>query len=141
MKCPNCGHEFQSPGTALVAPQIAEAVREEATARKAREAVLRHAAEIVFTYHRDLFGHSPTRCRLTPSKERFILARLRENDGEVSELLYAADGARRDPNLNGNNERGVTYLGIENVYRNRERVERLVGLSGWDGRGYHPFLG
>jgi len=141
MRCPKCGCDFEPEVTALAVSVNAAAVRAQTDSRKLREAAYRHAAEIVFKFWREFFGHSATRCRLTATKERFIVARLRENDGDVSELLYAAEGARRDPALNGENDRGVKYLGVENIYRNRERVERLVGLTKWAGTSRHPFLG
>jgi hypothetical protein len=58
-------------------------------------------------------------------RERLLVARLNENGGNVSELLYAIDGALRDPWHNGVKD-GEKRLGIQHVMRGREKVEELA---------------
>jgi hypothetical protein len=73
-------------------------------------------------------------------RERLIATRLRENRHDVSELLYAVDGAKRDRNLMGENERGRKYDGIETIFRDRGQVERLAQLGRYTAGAIHPQL-
>jgi len=70
-----------------------------------------------------------------------ITARLRENGADVTELLYAVDGALRDDWIMGRAPKtnGQTYNGIETIFRERAQVERLVALVPAK-RPEHPFL-
>ena len=93
-------------------------------------------AELVFAYWAAKMGHEGT--RLDDKRLRRLMARLRENEGDVHELLYVVDGARRDPNLQGQNARGTTYDGIETLFRDRGQVERLAGLVKYTYGKPHP---
>jgi hypothetical protein len=71
-------------------------------------------------------------------REAVLRTRLKENHNDLSELLFAADGARKDRNLMGENERGRKYDGIETIYRDRAQVERLATLGGYKRGIIHP---
>jgi hypothetical protein len=64
----------------------------------------------------------------TPKRSKLLVARLREEPGTVEEkvagLMVAVDGALLDPWFNGE-ETGRTYLELDNIFRNRDRVEKL----------------
>jgi uncharacterized protein YdaU (DUF1376 family) len=102
------------------------------------EAALHLAVETAFAYWQARLGHPGA--ILDRKRASRIEARLRENGGDVSELLYAVDGALRDDWLMGRDAKSHRrYDGIETVFRDREQVERLVASV--PGRnGQHPFL-
>jgi hypothetical protein len=86
-------------------------------------------AELVFAYWQAQLNHRDAlfdRKRLSRLRER-----LRENSGNVHELLYVVDGTLKDQNLMGQNERGRKYDGIETIFRERAQVERLAALGGF----------
>jgi hypothetical protein len=65
---------------------------------------------------------------------KVIIKRLDAGD-TVNELLFAIDGAKKDPNLMGQNERNQRFDRISTIFRNREQVERLAELGGYrDGK-------
>lgn len=107
--------------------------------RQTREAALRLGAEVTFKYWAARMGRTDS-TRLDRKREARLVSRLRENGGDVSELLYAVDGALRDDWLMGRDAHAPRkYDGIETLFRDRAQVERLVGLA--PGRnGQHPFL-
>lgn len=117
---------------------MASVERETAT-RKTREAALHLGAQVVFTYWRAKMGKT-VRSLLDPKRETRLISRLRENGGDVSELLYAVDGATRDEFLMGRDDRAARpYNGIETIFRDRAQVERLVALVK-QRQEQHPFL-
>ena len=95
-----------------------------------REAALALAVEIVFRYWQAKMNKSG-RVILDDKRGRYIKARLRENGCDVSELLYAIDGAKRDDWLMGrcDNSR-KKFNGIQQLFRDREQVENLVEQLG-----------
>lgn len=90
--------------------------------RLAADQLLEMQAEFIFTYWANKFDHLNT---LADDKRlRQIKARLRENGGDVGELLYALDGAKHDKHLMGENERNTVYDGVQTLFRDRAIVER-----------------
>lgn len=72
------------------------------------------------------------RSQYTPKKRAMLRSRWRElkgDDGEREALLkLAVDGAVGDSFFSGA-ETGKAYLEFENLFRNSERVEKLIGLA------------
>ena len=136
MKCPKCGHDFEPEVVALAVSVNTAAIRAQTDSRKLREAAYRHAAErVVFPFWRERTGRTE-RTLYDSKRERYILARLRENGGNVSELLFAVDGlAKSEFHCREGQD------GIEQVFRDRSQVEKFCRLAKWDGRRPHPFLG
>lgn len=106
--------------------------------RRAFDNYCRVCAELVFAYWSAKYDHG--RAILDDERERYITRRLRENDGDVSELLWALDGGLRDEWVMGTarNARhkndGITYL-----FQSRERVEQLADLTPGGKKGRpHP---
>jgi len=120
----------QSPGTALVhVGELAgqQAVRDKTTARKLKESALALAAKVIFTYWRDCMGFDAKTTVFNDKRRDRIIARLRENQGDVSELLYAIDGAVRDEWTMGRaNNSPRPYNGVAQVFRDREKVEQYL---------------
>jgi hypothetical protein len=114
------------------------AVESQTHHRETVEAALHLAAETIFVYWQAKLGHPGA--LLDRKRSAKLEARLRENGGDVSELLYAVDGALRDDWLMGRDPKAPRrYDGIETVFRDRAQVERLVATA--PGRnGPHPFL-
>lgn len=82
-------------------------------------------ADFIITFWAHVFDKPRT---LIDEKRRTrVRARLKENAGDVNELLYAVEGAKRDPHLMGKNDRETVYDGISTLFRDREMVERLAG--------------
>jgi hypothetical protein len=105
----------------------------------------RLAAELVFSYWTVRFEHP--KARLDDKREARIMERLRENDDDVSELLYALDGAFHDDRImaKGKFAGDTMYDGIETVLRDRAQVERFsstrVGFKqGRPHRAYEKYL-
>lgn len=101
-----------------------------------------HAALVgfAFGYWAARLGHMAA--RLDPKRERTVLARLQECDGNPNDLLYAIDGALRDDWTMGRDRRSVKrFDGIETIFRDRGKVEELAGLIPEWARGVpHPKL-
>jgi len=126
----------QSPGTALVVRQPflpfddqsqAAAVRQKTAIRQTKERTLKLAAATIFTYWRDVM-HRPDAI-LDRKREARIIARLRENGANVSELLYVVDGASRDDWTMGRDPRSSKpYNGTETIFKNREKCEAFLAL-------------
>ena len=106
--------------------------------RVAGEKLLRWKAEVAFAYWAKRMGHEQS--LLDSQRERRLLARLRESDGNLHELLYAVDGAHRDDWIMGRDPKAPRkYDGIETVFRDRAQVERLAGLCPkWVRGELHP---
>jgi hypothetical protein len=131
--------EFNGPGTALVPLQgLSLTVRETAVVGKAaRRAEIQQgldlAADVIFRYWRDSLGKNPKTTLFgdRPGKKRDprkakVVAALRENGGDVSELLYAIDGALKDDWLMGRAPNSTrTYNDLETILRDRSQIERL----------------
>ena len=98
-------------------------------------------AALVFSYWQVVMGKP--RAVMDPTRVTRIKARLRENLGNVSELLYAIDGARTDDWLMGRDtrSRGKSYNGIETIFRDRAIVEKLAErVGGYKRDEPHPSL-
>jgi hypothetical protein len=107
---------------AAVHAELASGARDRLSAEQARTI----AAETVFGYWAAKTGRGP-RTLMDPTRESRIVARLKENGGDVGELFYAIDGALVDPWHNGTTD-GIKHLDIDHIFRNRERVEKLANL-------------
>lgn len=94
-------------------------------------------ASIVFAYWAKRLGHD--RALFDPKREARLVARLVENNDDISELLYVVDGARRDDYLMGRENGGLKHDGIETLFRDRGQVERLAELCpGYRSNTPHP---
>lgn len=100
-----------------------------ATTLKQRNALHQRAcAGLVFAYWQAKFDHP--RALLDRKREARIVARLRENEGDVGELLYVLDMAAKDPWTTGEDPKaGRPYDGIETIFRDRSQVERFAERS------------
>lgn len=127
-----------SPQTALALndPQRL-AIQKKALDKVTKEADLTAKADQIGTYFRDKTGKGPTFI-WTPERRRLVVDRLRENGGDVRELLYAVDGMVRDDFYNGRRT-GKKQLRIELLCRDRDHIETLAELGGLNGRP-HPFM-
>lgn len=103
---------------------VLDEVRSGERKRLNKEQLRELQAEFVFTYWANVHGHLNT--IMDPKRLQRIVARLAENDGDVSELLYAVDGAKRDKHLMGQNDRDKKFDGIQTIFRDREMIERLA---------------
>lgn len=116
-------------------------VRVRAGQRRERDAVLCTLAEIVFAYWRDSLGKNPNVTLLSPEREKRIVKALKQNDGDVHEILYAIDGARRDQWLMGTDPKSTRrFDGLEHILRDRDQIERLRDLAPGNKARPHPFL-
>lgn len=96
------------------------------------------AAGIVFDYWRAIMGHAAA--KFAGERVSKVIARLRENDGDLSELLYAIDGATRDDWTMGRDPKSTKkYDGLESLMMDRGRIEKFLGLIP-ERNGRHPFL-
>jgi hypothetical protein len=83
-------------------------------------------AELVFAYWQAECGHE--RALLDDKRLNRLKRCLKENGGNVHELLYAVKGWARDPTFQRLAEQeGRKLDGIDNIFRDRERIERLAG--------------
>jgi len=123
---------------ASVALCATDSITDAANERANRQAEAASREELVFDYWRVQHGHP--RSVLDQKRRARIRSRLRENAGDVSELLFAIDGARKDDFLMGRDERANRrYDGLETILRDRAQVERLAQLAGTNG-GPHPVV-
>ena len=107
--------------------------------RLAKHEERRVQSEIVFAYWSAKMDKP--RALFDAKRERRLIARLDENKGDVSELLYAIDGALNDAHLMGENDRSRKYDGIETIFRERGQVERLAETRRkYRDREPHPIL-
>lgn len=122
-----------------VADRIAAVMAEVATngrgALRAEE-MAEIKAEMVFAYWAGILGHESA--MLDVKRTRRLKDRLSENKGNVHELLFVVDGAKRSPHLMGQNDRNEKYDGIETIFRDRAQVEKLSVLGGFKGGNEHP---
>lgn len=80
-------------------------------------------ARRVFDYWREKTGHGRAVC--TSVRMVKLRARLVEEPDGVAGLMRAVDGAVADPFFAGDNDRGKRYWDFDNVFRNRDRIEKL----------------
>jgi hypothetical protein len=119
--------------------QALAAVRADAGKRLAVDQVRVVLAEVVFAYWAAKTQHE--RSLFDEKRQSRLVARLRENSMDVNELLYAVDGWFLDPTFQrlARDENRVLD-GIENIFANRERVERLARhCDGYRKQLPHPF--
>jgi chorismate mutase len=118
---------FKLPARANVERAIAalKALNSELVHQLEADQLLAAKAALVFAYWSKRLHHDKT--LLDRKREARLLARLRENDGDVSELLYVVDGAAADDWIMGRDVRSARrYDGIQTIFRDREQVERLA---------------
>ena len=90
----------------------------------------------LFAYWAKMYRHEGA--LYDPKRARILRARLVENRGNVSELLFAFDGGLKDDHLMGRTSSNSTkYDGIETLMRDRAQVEKLTRLAGMNGKP-HP---
>jgi hypothetical protein len=96
--------------------------------------------DIVFAYWAARFVKP--RALLDPKRVLLILARLRESGDQASDLLWALDGARRDPWVMGTDPRALgRHDGIEQLFRDRGTVERYAErMPGFAAATPHPLV-
>ncbi len=104
------------------------------------EQLRRVMVELVFAYWAKRTGHQKT--WLDRQREALMAARLEENGNDVHELLYAVDGWFLDPTFQHlRQDEGRKLDGVENIFRNRARVERLAShCEGWRQGIPHPMV-
>src|SRR5207249_3086724 len=73
-----------------IVESMLEPVRQKTAKREQVADALRFGAEVVFSYWRERLGKR--RAVFDGKRERRIIERLRENSGNVSELLWAVEG-------------------------------------------------
>ncbi|MFN7341530.1 MAG: hypothetical protein ACK5VI_10685 [Opitutia bacterium] len=83
-------------------------------------------AKLVFSYWAAVTNRP--RAVFDERRRSRIVSRLKENGGDADELLYAIDGAMKDPWLSGKDPKtnGRKYDGVETILRDRAQVERLA---------------
>lgn len=86
--------------------------------------------DLVASYHGKVCGYEDQ--LVTRDRERMLRARLAE--GDVSELLYAADGLAANEYARKNGR-----MTLEDCYRNRGEVERFAKLGGYKPGKVHPW--
>jgi hypothetical protein len=98
------------------------------------------AAEVVFAHWARTFNR--TRALLDRDRERRIRQRLTENQGDVSELLYAIDAASKDDWTRGKAPNSVKpYDDVHTVLRDRAQVEKFATrCKGYRDREEHPVV-
>lgn len=106
-------------------------VDKKAQQAKANKEALNRAAKFVFSYCKRRWRkqwRKPDEKRLGKLRQR-----MRESSGDISELLYAADGAVKSSHLVDGG-----WLEISTVFRDREQVEKLATKGGYVEGKIHP---
>jgi uncharacterized protein YdaU (DUF1376 family) len=91
-----------------------------ATAKAQAKATAKAIRE-VFDYWKEKTGHPGA--QLTSDRRKKLATRLSEDD--VAGLKVAVDGAVADPFYAGDNETGRKYWDFQNIFRSRDRIEKL----------------
>lgn len=104
---------------------VLESVQADRQHRLTKKEVRRVMVELVFAYWQAKTGHE--KALLDPKRETRLRRHLEENQGNVHELLYAIDGWFLDPVFKKLVDEGRTLDQIQNIFTDRERVERLAG--------------
>lgn len=143
------------PGTAVTVQPAAPVVSQPTQSVQRVQAAVREAMEsqrefrtkevasarVVFGYWQEAMGKP--RAIFDDRRRARIIARLRENKGDIGELCYAIDGAEKDDWLMGRDPKsnGRKYNDIETVLRDRAQVERLAeAMPGYRKGVEHPLL-
>lgn len=103
----------------------AEHVHSKETMAKAKAKASGSEIEEVFKYWVERTEKDESRTVLTPKRKSKIAARLAEEPDGAAGLKRAVDGAVRDPWYAGKNDDGKVYWGFENIFCNRDRIEKL----------------
>jgi hypothetical protein len=104
-----------------------ETIRQGTTERLRRDEHYARLSEVIFAYWAAKLHHPGA--ILDRKREKRIMSRLRESQGDWGLLCFAVDGALRDDFLMGREDRASRkYDGIETVFRDRAQVERLAEL-------------
>lgn len=131
------------PGTALTVTEVTArlgavlaAVRQSTERRLSKEEVRVAGAQLVFGYWAMKTGSE--RALYDRDRQRVLLRALSENRGDVSELMYAIDGALLDPWHNGEKD-GTKHLGVDAILRSRGKIEELAAKKpGYRNGEPHP---
>lgn len=118
---PHTNGKRKGDKTSVVQERIASYFTDVAKATRTKKATRRAQTDIVHAYWVAVHGKDPERTLLTRERELRIGSRLEECNGDLSILLYAIQGAKKDRALM---EGG--YDGIETILRDRGNVERLA---------------
>lgn len=124
-------HEVRTRIAAVMA-EVAEGARKSLKSEESAEM----QADVVFAYWAGILGHEGA--MLDAKRVQRLKNRLKENGGNVHELLFVVDGAKRSPYLMGQNERNEKYDGIETLFRDRAQVEKLSVTGGYKLGKEHP---
>lgn len=109
-----------------VASLLAE-VQQSANKRLTADELRKAQSGLVFAYWAKKLIHP--KAVLDETRERLLVRRLKENRGDVNELLYCVDGALKDPWTMGTDPKSTKkYDGIETIFRERSQVEKFAGL-------------
>lgn len=123
-------------------PEPPDTGPEEAKAadRKRKQDALNFAARVVFSYWRAQMGRNGN-TYFDDKRRTRLVSRLRENGGNVAELLHCVDGALRDDWIMGRDKDSKRkYDDVDQVFRDRAQVERLAALANPVSMDTHPFL-
>lgn len=81
----------------------------------------------IFEYWRSKTGRN-NRTVLDNDRVKIINSRMEEG-WTAEEMMLAVDGLMLDPFWTGQNDRGTAYTGIEHVFKNAARIERLIEVA------------
>jgi hypothetical protein len=97
----------------------------ETTARLSQGALRGVQVKIAFAYWGKRLGHEQT--LLDPKRVKLLDQRLVENGGNLSELLYAIDGALKDDWIMGRDPKSTKrYDGVETIFQDRAHIEKYA---------------
>lgn len=120
---------------------VQQAAHKRAEAVASKRADEDRLARIVFSYWQDVMRKP--RAIFDDRRKTRIITRLRENSGDVGELLYAIDGAEKDDWLMGRDPKsnGKKYNDIDTIFRDRAQVEKLAEtMKGYLADKTHPVV-
>lgn len=106
--------------------QVLDEVAQGTRTRITKEQVRKLLAGIVISYWMAKYNHP--RALVDDKRERVVIRALKDNGDNIDELLYAFDGAAKDPYVNGEKD-NVPHDDIEFLLRNRSNIERYANLS------------
>ena len=97
----------------------------ETVQRLAKDVLREVQVKIAFAYWASRLGHQQT--LLDRKRAKLLSSRLAENDGNLSELLYAVDGALKDDWIMGRDPKSTKrYDGIETIFQDRAHIEKYA---------------
>jgi hypothetical protein len=118
---------------AQVLDEIATGTREKLSKEQARKLI---AENVIIGYWMAKYNHP--KALIDPKRTRIVMRCLEENGDNVSEILYALDGAAKDKYVNGEKD-GQRHDEIEFLLRNRGSVEKFANLmKGYQLDKAHP---